>query len=150
MQNKTKFPFPWFPGLVPGWGRRPGGAHLPPLPLDWAFLPPKSRLSLGAYVPFLSWRLHSGTSPAFFYRPRGLLGNTRVQKDWSPSKKGLPIKAEHMSEAGEVDRERLRAGCLSQSSRGSFTEQEGGGIGHRMEFWNTRIEVASGLRWLAA
>lgn len=73
-----------------------------------------------------------------------------MQKDWSPSKKGLPIKAEHMSEAGEVDRERLRAGCLSQSSRGSFTEQEGGGIGHRMEFWNTRIEVASGLRWLAA
>jgi hypothetical protein len=32
VQNKTKFPFPWFPGLVPGWGRRPGGAHLPPLP----------------------------------------------------------------------------------------------------------------------
>lgn len=67
----------------------------------------------------------------FFNRPGSLLGDTRVRENWSPSKKGLPIKAKQMGEAGEVDRERLWAGCLPQRGRGSLTQQEGGGSGRK-------------------
>lgn len=104
--------------------------------LDWAFLLPNPDCSLGSCVPFLSWRLHSGTSPAFFFflnRPGSLLGDIGVCEDWSPSTKGVPIKAEQMGEAGEVDRGSGQDAFHRADAfhRGSFTEQEGGGTGHK-------------------
>lgn len=56
-----------------------------PPPLDWAILLPSPDCSLAACVPFLSWRLHSGISPAFFIDLGASFGDTRVCKDWSPN-----------------------------------------------------------------
>jgi hypothetical protein len=77
-QEKTKFPFPWFPGLVPGWGRTEGGARLP-APHLWFGLPSKPRFLTWDRYPLLSLALRSCSSPTFWAgRPGSLHGDPRV------------------------------------------------------------------------
>lgn len=99
--------------------------------LGLGFPSPKSRLLTGVLcpLPVLETSLRHFTCFFFFFlnRPGSLLGDIGVCEDWSPSTKGVPIKAEQMGEAGEVD----RGSGQDAFHRGSFTEQEGGGTGHK-------------------
>lgn len=70
-------------------------------------------------------------------------------EDWSPSKKGLPIKAEHMGEAGEVGRGPGQD-AFHRAAEVPSLSRKVEGLGTRMELWNTTIEAVPGLHWLTA
>lgn len=59
-----------------------------------------------------------------------------MREDWSPSKKGFPIKAEQMDEAGEVDRGSGQDGFHSAAEVPPLNRKVEG-LGTRMELWNT-------------
>lgn len=152
MQNKTKFPFPWFPGSVPGWGRRPGGAHLLPLPLDLAFLLPSPHRSLGAYAPFLSWRLHPGTLPAFFFLID--LGASLVipgcARTGVPARRGSPLRHSRWVRLGRWTERGSGQDAFHSAAEAPSLSRKVEGVGARMELWNTRREAAPGLPWPGA
>lgn len=102
-----------------------GHIFLPP-PLAWGFLLPNPDGSLGAHVPFLSWRLHSRTSPAFCADLGASLGvagwvRAEVQKEGAPHEGRA---------AGGGWGDGLWEGCFPRGSRGSFTGHRDGALEH--------------------
>ena len=88
-QEKPKFPFPWFPGLVPAVGEEAGwgaGFLSPNLQFGGSWLP-RSRLLIWEGSPPVPRRAspHTGSSPAFWAGgPRSPLESRRVGKGgWS-------------------------------------------------------------------
>lgn len=86
----------------------------------------------------------------FFYRPGNLLGDTRVCENWSPSKKGLPLRHSRWVRLGRWTERGSRQDAFHSAAEVPSLSRKVEGVGTRMELWNTRREAAPGLPWLGA
>lgn len=114
-----------------------GHIFLPP-PLAWGFLLPNPDGSLGAHVPFLSWRLRSRTSPAFCAD----LGASLGLAGW--------VRAEVQQEGAPHEGRAAGGGWGDGLWEGCFPWAAGApSLGTGMGLRNTRGEAAPGFTgWL--